>query len=365
MERNFMGSAVKSDTTGENDDSAPVRSLAMQWSFSNKVSPLPQLLSFQDVHEEKPKTGFDSLASTGLVSITTTEAFDSDHNPYSGVMQKNVIPDKQAGPWYRMTTYPVKHLDSRTIHRSILNQENVTVSPAGLHLIGSASPQPHARISMAHPIQAIPSSSPVVGTTDLRNIPKISTAPAQLTIFYAGSVCVYDNISPQKAQAIMLLAGNGPPTPSSTTLPVTPVQASMPRSSVFDGFIMSQPYGSTPYHSGPIPITALSISHSAGGSAINRTTVNPGVTLPSSSKIGPVKVLNSLGTDPASATLLSSTVPQFRRKSLARFLEKRKERVIAQAPYSDNQTSDRDIPEAGNTSISVNSRVSCPAPANY
>lgn len=31
-----------------------------------------------------------------------------------------------------------------------------------------------------------------------RNTPKIAGAPAQLTIFYNGSVCVYDNISPEK-----------------------------------------------------------------------------------------------------------------------------------------------------------------------
>lgn len=63
------------------DSVAPLRSSAMQWSFSNKNSALPQLLSFQGAQEEKPKTGFDSLPSTGLVTITTTGAFDS------GVMQ--------------------------------------------------------------------------------------------------------------------------------------------------------------------------------------------------------------------------------------------------------------------------------------
>lgn len=70
------------------DSVGPVRSSAMQRSFSNKVSVVPQLLSFQAAQVEKPKTGFDSLASTGLVTITTsTEAFNSDQKPYSGVMQ--------------------------------------------------------------------------------------------------------------------------------------------------------------------------------------------------------------------------------------------------------------------------------------
>lgn len=59
----------------------------MQRSSSTKISNLPQYLSFKGAQEEKPKTGFDALASTGLVTITTTEAVDSSLRPFSGATQ--------------------------------------------------------------------------------------------------------------------------------------------------------------------------------------------------------------------------------------------------------------------------------------
>ncbi|KAI3454354.1 hypothetical protein Pfo_011017 [Paulownia fortunei] len=373
MERDFMGLSVKQEIPDETIDAAPVRSSPMQWSFSNKVSALPQLLSFQGAQEEKPKTGFDSLASTGLMTLATTEAFDSEHKSYP-VAQKNIVPEKQGGVRYTVTTYPTKHIDTHAIHRPVTNQTNLTISPAvhqsfvdtsGHNLIGSVSSQPLAGIPMVKPVPAMPSRGPVVGTTDLTNASKISEALAQLTIFYNGSVCAYDNISPEKAQAIMLLAGNGPPTTSSATPPAAPVQASMPRSSVLDGFVVSQPYGTTPHRSSPTPVTSISVSQSAGRSGTNNdmTAAQPvGVLVSSSNIASPLKVVNSLGSVPANF-LSPDTVPQFRRKSLARFLEKRKERVISASPYADKQSPDCSTPGAGSTSLSVNSSGSCPVPA--
>lgn len=37
-----------------------------------------------------------------------------------------------------------------------------------------------------------------------RGAPRISPGPAQLTIFYAGSVSVYDNISPEKVKNTLI-----------------------------------------------------------------------------------------------------------------------------------------------------------------
>lgn len=65
----------------------------MQWSFSNKISGNFQFLSFEGAgagagaKDEKPKTGFEALASTGLVTVTTTEAVDSSQKPFSSVLQ--------------------------------------------------------------------------------------------------------------------------------------------------------------------------------------------------------------------------------------------------------------------------------------
>ncbi|KAL8457143.1 hypothetical protein ACS0TY_035110 [Phlomoides rotata] len=154
------------------------------------------------------------------------------------------------------------------------------------------------------PAAALPVA--VVGTTDLRNSSNISNSPAQLTIFYNGSVCVYHNISPEKAQAIMLLAGNGPHVSCSAP---PPVQASTPRASVvLDGYaIRSSPVAQSP----------------AGVVASSPVIADE-----------PLKSIIPLPSVPANF-FSSGTVPQFRKKSLARFLKKRKERVITASPYAD------------------------------
>ncbi|CAN4088717.1 unnamed protein product [Withania somnifera] len=319
MERDFMGlTTVKQEILEEPTYPAPPRSSAMQWSFPNNISAHPQYLSFKSAHEDKPKVGFDSLASTGLVTITTTESVDSSHRTYPGVTQ-NLI--------------------------TIVN-----------HLPGAGAP-------VASPISGGPTGSAVVGTTDLRGAPKTSPGPTQLTIFYAGSVCVYDNVSPEKAQAIMLLAGNAPPVTPNATSTLSPVQAPIPKSSAIDSFVVNQCHNTSPTLASPISITSHGSSQSARVcSDTNGVTIIKsigGLSSPSV-KAEPSRFASPVGSFPS--TLVQSAVPQARKASLARFLEKRKERVINASPYPSNSKQSPECSTPGfGRSLSMNSSGSCPS----
>lgn len=60
----------------------------MQWSFSNKVSALPQLLSFKNTQEDRSRnTILDPLASSGYMNMSTKDVFDSNQKSFLGVTQ--------------------------------------------------------------------------------------------------------------------------------------------------------------------------------------------------------------------------------------------------------------------------------------
>ncbi|PWA70568.1 ZIM-domain protein 3 [Artemisia annua] len=129
--------------------------------------------------------------------------------------------------------------------------------------------------------------------------------PVQLTIFYKGMVNVYNDMSPEKAQAIMFLAGNG-------TMAQTQAQAHVttPR---------------TP----------------ADGLQMTPTSVGPSTGTSSATPTDTLKKMSSF-------RLMQSAVPQMRGASLARFLEKRRERVMASAPYSKGSMESSNKPESSN-----------------
>ncbi|XP_050936162.1 protein TIFY 6B-like isoform X2 [Cucumis melo] len=285
-------------------------SSSMQWSFSNKVSAVPQLLSFKASQDEKPKKVIaDPLVSSDI------------HRPYSS----NVASDKKPVNQYAMAVYPFQNTEALLFPRSqdvkmfpISNQSPVpmafNVPVFQSHLVSSPQPmvgsnvnlQPFGGVPIATSL-SVPFTSSVVGTTELRNVSKPPGSMSQLTIFYAGSVCVYNDISPEKAQAVMLLAGSGGlPQTQNNILSTGQMKASFAGES-FQGM----PHLELPTATKPIKPSASHPKHS-----------EPPIDAGSVASVSPIP-----------PTFIPAAVPQARKASLARFLEKRKERINT-CPYS-------------------------------
>ncbi|CAN1266760.1 Protein TIFY 6B [Linum perenne] len=382
MERDFMGLlagskrlssvTVKDEQSvavaGFNDSAVTMRNPggAHQWSFSNKVSAVPQFLSFQAASEEKPrKNVFDPIASSNYMSISSADAFDSSSKRGSA-MQRNWFNDREAGSHRAMTGRPVQHIDAFPVGSNkdirmfpFSNQRNqqvaVSLSTPILHSHFASSSaqsgfrnsisikqQPLGGVPVTAPVSAVPATtSSVIGTTELRNSPKVSGSPAQLTIFYNGSVCVYDDISPEKAQAVMSMARSGSPAVHNKTAPATTFKLqSEIRSPLLSidhhHLVGNKSCNTTPAGSSmPSAISVSSSTSSESGTTKSRVgSSSISHAEPSSSKQISSSVAASVATLPLSAGLPQACIPQARKASLARFLEKRKERVTSSSPYA-------------------------------
>ncbi|KAL7260274.1 hypothetical protein ACSBR1_006028 [Camellia fascicularis] len=350
MERDFLGLnskdsvvVVKEEAVDGCKDSAFSKGSGVQWPLSNKVSALPHFMSFKVAQDEmKPKVMSDPVASSGFMSISTADAFDTTRKHRSGETQK--VHDGQGGAHFSMTNYPVQH-NALPMHFShdlkMLPAANSMSNPFfKTHFSGAAQnfagatmkQQLLGGIPVTAPHPMLSSLGSVAGTTEPWFNSKSSEAPPQLTIFYAGTVNVYNDISPEKAQAIMFLAGNGA---SNKAQPRAQVQVPTSKQTGGDGVLGNQPTNNTPPNSGlssPISVSSHPVGQSGNGLTANgeMMAAKPnGVSTTPLSKIDPPKI------GPLAAnTMVPSAIPQSRKASLARFLEKRKERALNSAPYN-------------------------------
>lgn len=170
-----------------------------------------------------------------------------------------------------------------------------------------------------------------------------SGAPTELTIFYAGRVNVYNDISPEKAQAIMSLAENGCSS-SSRPPPEDKFQALAPKYLVRDDAFVNNVINTSLCSalSSPMSVSSHPIGQSIGAFIKgNESRTYKTIAISTSTS----KMETSLGPSPTS--ILPSAVPQARKASLARFLEKRKERVMSSSPYLLGNKPGEGIAESG------------------
>ncbi|XP_050377479.1 protein TIFY 6B isoform X2 [Argentina anserina] len=351
MERDFLGLSpekscvtVKEEASVEPKNSVVPRSSnsGMQWSFSKKGSGSHQFLSFTAPQEEMPRKGVHDTSS--FMTISTADAFDSSQKSFSGAIQ--------AGNYYGMKVYPMQHRSTYQVIPISLSTPVLQHNNFGPKvMVGSTiKPQSFAGVPIITPISALPSKCSVVGTTDLRNVSNSSAVPAQLTIFYAGAVNLYHDISPEKAHAIMSLAGNGS-SPALNKLPSTAqVQTPFTSPSIGDGLFGNQSHIASSISGVASPLSVTSHASSCPGGAFSSSNAIT-VSKPEHSKVASQSVMSNL--------IRAVPVPQSRKASLARFFEKRKERMTSTLPYNlSKKAPDCSTPGSEGMTISFNSSAS-------
>ncbi|KAG8056692.1 hypothetical protein GUJ93_ZPchr0002g23565 [Zizania palustris] len=365
---------------------------AMDWSFASRAAGAPALMSFRSAATEERRehafpqfSAFDGAKKQASHVLKTQKSFGADSHgmpQYAAAVHgahRGQPPHVLNGARVIPASLPFN--SSSQMFRIQSSPLLPTVAAAGG---GGAFKQP--------PFAMAPMSSAAAGSTvgvyGSRDVPKAKTA--QLTIFYAGSVNVFNNISPEKAQEIMFLASRGslPNSPGTVArMPeapgFAPAKASVPEVSPTNPMLLQKPQLVSP------PVSAISnpksivsqpasLPRSASSSNIDSTAPNssrPLAVPPTSLQPASTQPDTLLATTTAAA-IMPRAVPQARKASLARFLEKRKERVTTVAPYpsakspvessdtigsgNDNKSSCTDIALSSNhdESLSLSSRFS-------
>ncbi|XP_042396052.1 protein TIFY 6b-like [Zingiber officinale] len=275
MERDFLGTHSKNF----HPDPAALAGSPLQWPFSNKASAMQQFMLYKASQEEGPRS--QALRPQHLPKAA---AFELNHHALAS------------------QNFPGRH----SIHGSF--------SSSSRHFTIPLAGNPYFKVQNAHysaPNSAIKSTKKQpfvgggveVGSFGHRNMAKQKhKAAAQLTIFYGGCVNVFHDVPFDKAQAVMSSLANSGPNMASNGKKIRS-EASRP------------------------------ISNSVSSKQSSARVVSP----PSTASTGLKLVAHPSSVNQHQA--IPRAIPQARKASLARFLEKRKERLTSAVPYASTKIS--------------------------
>ncbi|KAG0458333.1 hypothetical protein HPP92_023490 [Vanilla planifolia] len=359
MERDFLGIGRKdSGDLLKGDCLESAIGSAVEWPLLNKISAL-QLCSSLNTVQEKPKNPlFDQ---NSLQPIPKVVAFEANHKTSAS----QALPQK----CFNLERYGMQNFSNPTS----LNQDmsNYCVSahhahdarfPVVLHNsdpIASKSPFFPVHDSSSGPALTVTSVKPfgngyasnnpwvgsAVGVCAPRKVMKPQGSTAQLTIFYAGSVNVYEDVPLEKAQTIMLMANEAYKTTANAVNPKTEtLELPLAKGSLSDALRVAQtpnPVNNYKMSScSSVPSTLALASHIENQFDTSSIPTNAmigakGNEAPiQASQNDPSKSSSTSMCATTASTILPRAVPQARKASLARFLEKRKERANTAMPYS-------------------------------
>lgn len=178
---------------------------------------------------------------------------------------------------------------------------------------------------------------------------------------------MYDDVPADKAQAIMFLAGNGNSCsgktaslqPQNSTISMSLSTAGHVKQATSLGPSPSNALPANPQANSPKSQATVQSQTSQSTAPILSSTKDPDVnqTNATSNNQNESPKLNASGS--TSTTTMSRAVPQARKASLARFLEKRKERVITKAPYPTKNSAE----ESSNSDKSLSPKCSATLPS--